>query len=626
MRKNRILYVAILTIALSSFSFGQKIKYKDLFYLLNAKKYEEAEPFLKSFLKNSKNADHPNANFQMAIIYNEKSKNKDLLTETEEKIIFIDSAVYFYNFYKTLITEKDIKKNDEYYADYYRRDLRTGKMGVKISDIHLDVDTRVSALSEDIETISSLKNLFVKSETYYSKAQSGYASLVGQYHSQKQFYLRADKDILNKIGQIKMEYDSSMGAFGKYKIALAKIKSSSYNQRLEVKQIVDIKEDGSLETNFLSDELLIWNYDKWAEEVIGIIEEDIIPMQNKLVEYDKNLSLLYKKVQEKGVSVVDDLQTQSNKIEEFHIEKYEKNAFPVALFSLKHAELEYLSTRLEANKVGEDTVDIDRELELTSKSLLLIEKMDSIIGAQISSFDISKERLNFKPLFDEQLGGVEEVEMLIKNKKDLVAQEQLQLKENLETLKENSQWLIYRADSIPLFEKNDTSIVNLSIKNNLYVYLNHLKVNDSLRFTFGINYDFNRAPNVYFSTITPSHQIDTLYKFGIDSTAFSIDSLQNINVMKAHDREKGTYVLLYSANYFDKPLEAHLFKVNNNLTLDWEKFIMLLYPPDVLTISEDFGVIAINYNIKYIDKSKGLQLIARVLYDMSSGEAIKEKN
>ncbi len=36
-----------------SAGFAQKIKYKDLFVLLNAKRYTEAEPFLKKYLKDN---------------------------------------------------------------------------------------------------------------------------------------------------------------------------------------------------------------------------------------------------------------------------------------------------------------------------------------------------------------------------------------------------------------------------------------------------------------------------------------------------------------------------------------------------------------------------------------------
>jgi len=46
------------------------------------------------------------------------------------------------------ITEKELRKNDEYYEAYLRRDLRTGKFVIKLSDVQLDIDNKVHFLKE----------------------------------------------------------------------------------------------------------------------------------------------------------------------------------------------------------------------------------------------------------------------------------------------------------------------------------------------------------------------------------------------------------------------------------------------------------------------------------------------
>ena len=67
-----------------STSFGQKVKYKDIFGLLSTKRYEEAEPFLKRYLKETN--DNPNAFLYMGIIYQEKSAKDDVLKQTTRAI------------------------------------------------------------------------------------------------------------------------------------------------------------------------------------------------------------------------------------------------------------------------------------------------------------------------------------------------------------------------------------------------------------------------------------------------------------------------------------------------------------------------------------------------------------
>ena len=120
---------------------SQKIKYKDLIVLLNAKQFDEAEPFLKKYLKD--NDDNPNALLYMGMIYQEKSSKMDALKQTEALVSQIDSAILFYQKASKGITEKELSRNEEYYEMYNRRDLRTGKFGIKLSDVQLDIENRM---------------------------------------------------------------------------------------------------------------------------------------------------------------------------------------------------------------------------------------------------------------------------------------------------------------------------------------------------------------------------------------------------------------------------------------------------------------------------------------------------
>ena len=86
---------------------GQKVKYKDIFGLLSTKQYEPAEPFLKSYLKET--TDNPNAFLYMGMIYQEKAAKDDVLKQTRRTVSEMDSAILYYDkAYKT-ITEKEIK-------------------------------------------------------------------------------------------------------------------------------------------------------------------------------------------------------------------------------------------------------------------------------------------------------------------------------------------------------------------------------------------------------------------------------------------------------------------------------------------------------------------------------------
>jgi len=128
--------------------WGQKVKYKDIYGLLRAKQYDEAEPVLKQFL--STNDDTPSAYLYMGLILEEKSGRIDILKQTSQAVSTIDSAIFYLSKAYTSITDKEVKKHDEYYEIYNRRDLRTGEFGVKLSDIKFDLEKKRDALDKSL--------------------------------------------------------------------------------------------------------------------------------------------------------------------------------------------------------------------------------------------------------------------------------------------------------------------------------------------------------------------------------------------------------------------------------------------------------------------------------------------
>src|ERR1044071_9834492 len=133
---NRFASVLTLVLLASATVSGQKIKYKDLFVLLDSRQFKDAEPFLRKYLKD--NNDNPNAYLFMGFILQEKCMKADVLKESDLVGIYADSSIYYLDLAKKGITEKEVKRNDEFYQSYSRRDQRTGEFGIKMSDIHLD--------------------------------------------------------------------------------------------------------------------------------------------------------------------------------------------------------------------------------------------------------------------------------------------------------------------------------------------------------------------------------------------------------------------------------------------------------------------------------------------------------
>ena len=106
----KVAFAFLLIVGTSFYSYCQKVKYKDLILLLDARQFEKAEPFLKRYLKD--NSENPNAYLFMGITYQEKALSNDVLTHAEILIANCDSAVLFFDKAYNNITEKELKRND----------------------------------------------------------------------------------------------------------------------------------------------------------------------------------------------------------------------------------------------------------------------------------------------------------------------------------------------------------------------------------------------------------------------------------------------------------------------------------------------------------------------------------
>lgn len=134
-------------ISVSTAGLAQKVKYKDIYPYLKAKNYKLGIPKLKSYLADIENQSEGNPNYQMGIWLHEKFTNLDeanaaMLTQVG------DSAIAYLSRAKNLIDDKEVKKQKDYYQEFVRRDLRSGKFTIKVSDIHLDIENRIEAIRQ----------------------------------------------------------------------------------------------------------------------------------------------------------------------------------------------------------------------------------------------------------------------------------------------------------------------------------------------------------------------------------------------------------------------------------------------------------------------------------------------
>lgn len=558
-------------------SVAQKVKYKDLIILLNARQYEKAEPFLKRYLKET--SDNPNAYLFMGITFQEKAMNNDILKNTDQMVAQCDSAVMFFDKAYNMVTEKELKKNDEYYQMYSRRDLRTGEFGIKLSDVRLDLENRVASLKERKEKVKEAKKNFLACDRLYNTAVKTFVDLHASYGSDKEFLLRSDDAMTANLEKLTAYFDSTMVSLNGFKSALKQVGKTSYNPIVDMQEIYDFKRDGSTGANFLEDDLKLWDYKRWAQATLEKIKTEIVPMRESLIAFDISLNKLRDKCVRDSVSVHNELGLLSDNLLYAQLKKYDADPLPVAVFNMKRAELEYLSDKIRFKPLR-DSINVKIRLNALKTELTNLKKIDSV-ASSILKRNIDSELVNFEHFVNKAYGTKAVLISHINSMQDFAQREKIKKEVEWEATMQASKWVISGTDSIPLYNETNRDLP-----------FKPLAIIEE-KFTVGLLYKDSLATG-YLYSITPSRIPDLKVNFAIDQPNFKKRDLPIIkNLNTSVGQGQIYFVLIYSEAKVSDKFPATLAKIYKTDGLAWSNNYKLDFTPSEMNFSSDTGEISI---------------------------------
>ncbi len=572
---NRYTLTLLLLTLVSSIALGQKIKYKDLFVLLQAKQYDQAEPFLKKYLKD--NQDNPNAFLFMGYIYEAKSKANNVLKETEMQSTNTDSAILFFNRAFKEIDERELKKNDEYYQTYSRRDLRTGKFGLKLSDVQFDLEQRMKELRDKGQKVLAVKSKFTNTKRIYENCSKLFKSIAEENKNQKEFYLRADDKLAVDLRALSRRYDSCVLLFNEYKSGLQGLEKTGYNPELDPKEILDFTKEGYSELDFYQDELKIWDYKRWALSNLEVIEKEVWPLTENMVKLDGELNKLREIVKKDSVSVLSQLSTMTQMITTMGLRKFDPKAMPGDVFLLKMHELEYGSELAQTRKLR-DTSDLILKQGLYRKQIAFLSKVDSMASLLLQR-DFEYETANYKSFVTSSYGSASVLRNTIKSTGDFAVAEKAIKEKAVLKIDQVLNWVYDQADSIP---------VSPNVASKKYFPLSIV----SNSHTYGLT--FTNAVSAYFYTITPTRQAALKSNHKIDSTIFRKAQLSLIKSISVRDASRDEfYVLMYSEEKLEEKTPAVVYKITRTDGLAWSNVYSLEGIPMEVAYGKENGELSI---------------------------------
>lgn len=578
----RVRTIALAFCFLMSWSIqAQKVKYKDLYELLRTKQYDLAEPFLRQYLQTE--SDNPNAILYMGIILDEKSVSLDPLKETENALATFDSAMLFYGKAKTAIDEKEIKKNKDYYEIYLRRDLRTGQMGVSLSDVQLDLDKRIAAVRERATNVKLADHFFRMSSRLYDESQTGYKNLQSSVPDIKALHLRADEQTLAALNLLGAQFDSCTLAYSNYKIAISNLGKTGYNPSGTLIPIQDFKTDGTTGADFFADDLKMWDYKKFATSVSETITKNVIPLRDKFVAFDMEINKLKEKLASDSVSVMSEIGEVRTKLQSPELTTYDKSPFPLDLFALKIADLEYKSIKVEHSQLR-DSASLFLKESLFNKELAAAKNLDST-ARNINARNLEEDIPNYEHFVTSTYHNATLLRSYLNAVAEYAKLEVDQCNALLEQVAEAKKWIVDENDSIPVSREVVSATYSLLVL-------------EEEKFTAGIAIGANGVSG-YFYKINPARKPAFKVKFPV-SDQFKTLNRETFAGLAASDPDGLIYYVLVNAMQKEGVYPSSLAKIYSSDGLSWSKNFNLDFAPSEISYDPSSGELHIKNGEKVV--------------------------
>ncbi len=446
--KTKLFITYVLTIATFT-CFGQKVKYKDLFPVLDAKNWSEGEPQLRLFLSDPKNDDFANAHLQMALLLEDRFNQIDILADTVAAIGAGDSAVLSFKRAKELITEKELKKNDQYYQAFNRRDLRTGEFGIKVSDVHLDIEKKIEDVENKIEGSRELQRMVRSIDSRNKEAADKYKSLVESFNTYTTLLLAAGEKETKEINAIRDLGSSAAKEAAEVPDLARQLGSSRYQNEVLMKEIEAFGQDGMEQVSLQSGKIELWNYESWASGTFSEINGSIGLLKTMIMKHAKAIRGQKKIIMTGTDAVVDSLSQDLLSL----FDKYDPESIARRLLQLETSEvLVRKQVDISINQELQDSSLVGAQLDIFTAAHKEIEIMSAVVET-ITPDELTLAKKTYSEYVDSFFQKYATVSNFVKESRDWVSRTKTWLTDAVEYWGERNKWGIdeEEEEKVPLY-------------------------------------------------------------------------------------------------------------------------------------------------------------------------------
>jgi len=548
---------------------GQKnIKYKDLYPLLKSRQFRDAKPILQEFLVQE--PDHPNANLQMGYAFESFCKDADILTETNKVVDYADSARIYYQKAIQYIDDREVRKNDEYYEDYNRRDLRTGKFGIEVDNVHYDLEQQMESLEKYSQTVTALRTKFDRGIANYQDALEQFTGIHGQYASQNALLIQFDEALETVLEGIAVNFDSSQQYFNEYTRLLDQMETSQYNQLFSIVNIEGLADADTLAPDFYDHQVDLINFTKWVNDTKYDVVTTIIPLRESWNEKHDQLEQAFEML----ASSADGSDVETVSLED----EKRKTALALDPYCLPVKLLDYQSANLAVQRKFKqtsatlfyDTIGLDTRI---SEWKELLYNQEDVQNAYRGLVEVTgpQEVARYAEFITTQYTSPEAFATYLKAQESSLTNFRETGKQKINELETAKLWIATEDMLIPVFLSDTASVDSVDL-----VYHTLLVLEDTSKNVLVSGIHRGEKETIFIGAANDYRKLINLEEFEITGKA---DSL--VHGFSHKEIIPGTVALMHFQHAPEEaPLKGTLFYVLNGL-VSWKKEVPITTEPRV---------------------------------------------
>jgi len=382
--------ITILLVALSLGGWAQTIKYKDLVIKLPTISAEQQKNELKAYV--AADPDHPNANFRLAMLYEQNYRTNDPLTSFEYTIANAEQARLRYLKARQLVTDREVERNNEQYASIFKVFDAKGRLTAPFEKVSAKINGGYDSAGLFLEKMPGIYKEFTKSVNSYDQAVKIFAQINRTYASPEDLYMLFDASVDKQCTDLKSSYDTCIAALNKYLKLTQAYPLRSHQQTYKVIPIETYHLDGFItRLSFLTNNIELWDYGTWVDQTRKVVHSQVDELRKALARHNEELDQTLQKISTSPESDLPAL-TPANRQLAFNLNNLDRQSVIQSLMDYKHFKEQWdIENR---SKVLDTTLSV-HNAEVYSSLIYANKKADTLLQelkARISPANMNKHK------------------------------------------------------------------------------------------------------------------------------------------------------------------------------------------------------------------------------------------